>query len=210
MLCLAACAGCGGTARTSSSPPKARRAPVAYATPSAPIFAQNVRLRPVSGRVRISVPGSAAAPLTGTRLVPVGSLVDTNAGAVELTSATTAPTRFQSGEFHGGMFVIMQSRAQGALVNLVIRDNLSRGQACAVRARSSQRILGLLRGNARGRFRTTGRFAAGTVRGTEWGVRDRCDGTLVLVQRGTVVVRDFRLGKNIVVHAGRTYLAGAP
>jgi ferric-dicitrate binding protein FerR (iron transport regulator) len=95
------------------------------------------------------------------------------------------------------------------LVDLVIRDTASRRGACAAQARVSSRVLGLLRGNARGRFRTTGRFAAATVRGTEWGVRDRCDGTLVVDTRGSVAVRDFRRGKTIVLHAGQTYLASA-
>ena len=38
---------------------------------------------------------------------------------------------------------------------------------------------------------------------------DRCDGTLTKVQRGTVVVRDFRKKKNIVVKARKSYLARA-
>jgi hypothetical protein len=70
-------------------------------------------------------------------------------------------------------------------------------------------VLGLLRGTAKGRFRTTGRFAAATVRGTDWGVRDRCDGTLTVVRRGVVVVRDFRRHRTVVVRAGQTYLAKA-
>jgi ferric-dicitrate binding protein FerR (iron transport regulator) len=92
----------------------------------------------------------------------------------------------------------------------VLRDNVSRTRVCAAHARPSQRLLGLLRGNAAGRFRTTGRFAAATVRGTDWGVRDRCDGTLTVVRTGTVTVRDLRLGKTVLVHAGQSYLASAP
>jgi hypothetical protein len=169
-------------------------------------------LAPVSGNVRIALPKSARTfvQLPGARVVPVGTVVDTNAGSVALTSANPGrPARFQTGQFHGGIFEIRQSPSQGGLVNLVVRDNVSRKQACAPRARLARRILGLLRGNARGRFRTTGRFAAATVRGTEWGVRDRCDGTLVVVTRGVVDVRDFRLGKDILVRGGHTYLASA-
>jgi hypothetical protein len=95
----------------------------------------------------------------------------------------------------------------------VIRDNLSPSVCSAAGARAaalSQRVLGLLRGVAKGRFRTTGRFAAATVRGTDWGVRDRCDGTLTVVREGVVVVHDFRLNKDVVVRAGHTYLAKAP
>jgi hypothetical protein len=165
-----------------------------------------VSLRPVSGQVRVAVQSSAFVDLTDRRVVPVGTLVDTTAGSVELTSATDAPARFQTGRFHGGVFEIRQSPAESGLTNLVIRDRLPRARACPV---PSARILGLLRGTATGRFRTTGRFAAGTVRGTEWGVRDRCDGTLVVVTRGAVTVRDFHLGRNVVVSGGHTYLASA-
>ena len=39
---------------------------------------------------------------------------------------------------------------------------------------------------------------------------DRCDGTLTAVQRGKVVVRDFRKHKNVLVRRGKLYLAKAP
>jgi hypothetical protein len=50
------------------------------------------------------------------------------------------------------------------------------------------------------------------VRGTEWTVEDRCDGTLTIVhgRRGSVIVRDFRRRRNIRLRAGRRYLARAP
>ena len=70
--------------------------------------------------------------------------------------------------------------------------------------------LGLLRGVANGRFRTTGRFSAATVRGTDWGVQDRCDGTLTVVRTGVVLVHDARLNRDVVVRGGQTYLATAP
>lgn len=171
-----------------------------------PTFAQTVSLRPVTGQVRVAVGPGAFVALTQRRVVPVGTLVDASAGSVELTSATAAPTRLQTGRFHGGVFEIRQSPAERGLTELVIRDRVPRARACPV---PTARILGLLRGSATGRFRTTGRFAAGTVRGTEWGVRDRCDGTLVVVTRGAVTVRDFRLGRNVAVGAGHTYLAAA-
>ena len=95
----------------------------------------------------------------------------------------------------------------------MLRDNVAGspcGSGAAHSAALSQLVLGLLRGVAKGRFRTIGRFSAASVRGTDWGVQDRCDGTLTVVRRGVVVVRDFRLKENIVVTAGHTYLAKAP
>ena len=64
-------------------------------------------------------------------------------------------------------------------------------------------------GNGRGSFRTRGRYASATVRGTKWLVTDTCSGTLTVVRRGTVVVRDFVRRKNVTVRAGKRYLARA-
>ncbi len=184
-----------------------------------PVFARTVVLAPVGGSVLIELPGryTRFVRLTSRRTVPVGTVVDTTAGTVSLTSANpgTAPVaaREQTGRFFRGIFRVGQSGTAGGLVDLVLRDNLTRA-ACKPRAAHaavlSSRVLGLLRGVAKGRFRTTGRFSAATVRGTDWGVRDRCDGTLTVVRRGVVVVRDFRLHKNVTVRAGETYLAKAP
>jgi len=44
-------------------------------------------------------------------------------------------------------------------------------------------------------------------RGTRWLVADRCDGTLVRVSSGQVKVRDLIRSRNVVVGAGRSYLA---
>ena len=148
-------------------------------------------------------------------MVPVGTVVDTTAGRVRLTSADPGPTpaKLQSGQFFLGTFRVQQNATAGGLVGLVIRDNEPRSVCAAATAHEaalSQRILGLLRGTAHGRFRTVGRFAAATVRGTNWGVRDRCDGTLTVVREGVVAVRDFARHTTVIVRAGQTYLAKAP
>jgi hypothetical protein len=183
-----------------------------------PIFARTVVLTPIGGKVLIRLPGGRygfTALNHGSTTVPVGTIVDTTAGRVRLTSADPGPrpAKLQTGQFFRGIFRIEQSRTAGGLVSLVIRDNLSRSTCAAAAtvrpAAVNRRVLGLLRGTAKGRFRTVGRFAAATVRGTDWGVRDRCDGTLTVVRRGVVVVRDFRLRKTVVVRAGQTYLAKA-
>jgi uncharacterized repeat protein (TIGR01451 family) len=62
-------------------------------------------------------------------------------------------------------------------------------------------------GSAKGSFRTKGRYAAATVRGTVWLVQDRCDGTLTRVVEGTVDVLDATRSKTVAVPAGGTYLA---
>ena len=62
-------------------------------------------------------------------------------------------------------------------------------------------------GNGKGRFRTRGRYAAATVRGTNWLTADRCDGTRVHVARGVIQVADFPQRKHVTLRAGGSYLA---
>jgi ferric-dicitrate binding protein FerR (iron transport regulator) len=60
-----------------------------------------------------------------------------------------------------------------------------------------------------GRFRTRGRNSSATVRGTEWLTKDTCSGTETRVTRGSVLVKDFTKHKNVVVKAGKRYIAKA-
>jgi hypothetical protein len=216
--------GCGATSGTHSSVASGQSASTGTTGAlRSPSLGETVDLQPVSGDVLIALPSPSAAHapggrqgfirLSAARQVPVGTVVNATFGLVRLTTAAPTPTHSQTGEFHGGIFEILQNRTDRGLTELLIRDNLSR-RTCGLTATGtgsglSQRILGVLRGNAKGRFRTTGEFSAATVRGTEWGVRDRCDGTLTVDTRGEVVVRDFRLKKNIVLHSGQTYLVKA-
>ncbi|MGZ4331685.1 MAG: hypothetical protein ACXVXL_27240, partial [Solirubrobacteraceae bacterium] len=52
------------------------------------------------------------------------------------------------------------------------------------RLRSLEAVL--LHASGHGKFRTKGRYAAATVRGTIWTTADRCDGTLVHAIKDTV------------------------
>jgi hypothetical protein len=47
------------------------------------------------------------------------------------------------------------------------------------------------------------------VRGADWTIAERCDGTLTTVKRGRVIVRDFRRRRTIILRAGESYLARA-
>ena len=118
-----------------------------------------------------------------------------------------------------GIFQELQNRAQRGLVTLNLINSQPQKKVCAsvgkrsagtkasIARKLSSKVLGLLLGNAKGHYITRGQFSAATVRGTVWGVRNRCDGTFTRVYRGTVVVRDFRLRRNITLTAGKTYLA---
>jgi len=162
---------------------------------------------------RASQKGVTFVPLTEPRQIPTGSFLDTRRGTVRLRTATGTQNGTQTGNFGRGLFQVLQSSRPSArgLTDLVMKGGSFSRARCRVRrssagaraAQLSRRTIRRLRSNATGRFRTRGRNSSATVRGTIWETTDRCDGTLTKVTRGTVVVRDFRRRKNIVVRAGR-------
>jgi len=190
--------------------------------PPPPVLGKAVDVRPVSGHVFVRSPGGKGfVPLTGSSEIPVGSAIDSRAGTLQLTSATPRKSATFTGTFGGAIFSILQSRspAQKGLTTLnLVHSGVPGGpsysrctatQRHAVTATVNSRVLQLLRANAHGKFRTRGRYSAATVLGTKWDTAERCDGTLTIVHRGTVIVTDFRRHKNIIVHAGQRYLAKA-
>lgn len=181
-------------------------------------------------RAAASVPGLKGrrfVPLKGARQIPIGSFLDTRRGRVRLTTARdTTSKRLQAGVFYSGVFQVLQSRRRKSrgLTDLRMkgasfancrrkprarRATTAAAKARATRRRLSRRAIRRIRANAKGRFRTRGRYSSATVRGTIWSTTDRCDGTLTRVTRGSVTVRDFRRRKDIVVRRGKTHLAKA-
>jgi hypothetical protein len=162
--------------------------------------------------------GQGFVPLRQARQIPLGSQLDTTHGAVRVvTASSSSPTAQQTADFQAGVFELLQRRSQLGLVTGTLIDLVSR-RSClgklagvqAARRRLSKATLGRLQTTASGNYGTSGKYSAATVRGTQWEVRDRCDGTLTRVQRGVVIVRDFRRQRNINVLAGKSYLARAP
>lgn len=176
-----------------------------------PVLGKTVAAKRVNGTVLIKVKGKFV-PLTSATAVRVGSTLDTRRGTVELRSAVDKAGATQSGRFGGGMFTVKQSGSGKGLTELPLTGGSFKGCKASRTGRVSaaaKRRIRSLRGNAKGKFRTRGRYSSATVRGTEWTVIDRCDGTLTRVTRGAVTVRDFRRGKNVIVRAGRSYLVPA-
>jgi hypothetical protein len=183
-----------------------------------PVFGRTATVRTVSGAVLIKTPSSANfAPLTSLASVPMGTTIDSTNGTVLLTSATPSGGS-QSGRFYSGIFKITQSKTRSRLkrhhVSGVTLLSLvgglpagcatSRTRVFATGAAASARRLW---GNAHGNFRTQGRYASATVRGTKWLTEDTCAGTLVNVARGVVAVEDLRTHKTVLVPAGKSLLS---
>jgi hypothetical protein len=196
----------GGTTPPPAPPPSEPPAPPAAndppptATPSdpPPTPGQTVDTSPQNGTVKVQRPGETSfSRISDTVVIPVGSLVDATEGTVRITSAADVLGHTQTGLFYGGIFQVLQAPGRALITELVLRG----GSFAPCRQ--------LRRGNATGRFRTRGRYASATVRGTIWRTADRCDGTAVSVRRGSVTVSDFPLGKSIVLRAPKTYVARA-
>jgi hypothetical protein len=165
--------------------------------------------------VTAPVKGATFVPLTEARSLPVGTIVDSTRGQIGITSAVNTAGLTQAGVFGGGIFKVLQDRRQKGLtqMNVVLGRSASACPGVGKAARTAAKrllpksVLGLLHANAKGRFRTRGRFSSATVRGTVWDTIERCDGTLTAVKRGSVVVLDTRHHRSVIVQAGRSYLA---
>ena len=203
-----------GNSRTSSSP--AVTVTAAQAPPEQPpslpppVLAKLVNATPVSGTVRVRLPGARQfVPLAVARQIPIGSIVDARKGRVRITG-TDGRTVFFA-DFYEGMFRLGQRNRRGATIDIFLHGGSFRGCPRAPKAqlsaRSKKRSIRHLWGDGSGRFRTVGRFSSASLRGTKWLTDDRCNGTRTRVAKGAVNVRDFVRRKTIVLRAPRSYFA---
>jgi uncharacterized repeat protein (TIGR02543 family) len=167
-----------------------------------------------SGTVLIKVNGKFV-PLKNFKQVPFGTELDTTKGAVKLTSHDGS-----TGTFYQGRFTLLpglDTPVPGKNSRRVVVIVLTGGnfKACSTRTTAGTsakpkpkgKSVRHTWGNARGSFRTKGRYAAATVRGTLWRTDDFCNGTLVTVRRGKIDVFDQVLRRHFLIPAGRSYLA---
>jgi Tol biopolymer transport system component len=186
--------------RTPTAPPPPPPAPP-------PVSGVSVNVTPVSGVVRVRLRGTTSfVDLTALSSVPVGSEVDVTRGRIRLVTAAGAG-KSQTGDFFGGRALIAQTRS-AALTTLKLSEPLS----CPKRKTSSvaaPKRTRRLWGDVKGRFKTSGRYAAASVRGTRWLTEDRCDRTIVRVRIGRVEVQDLVRRRSVLVRAGQSYVARA-
>jgi hypothetical protein len=175
--------------------------PTPTPTPSpTPVPGKTVVVQPVSGKVLVKKPGSNQfVEVDASQGIPLGSTVDTKAGAIELTAKAG-----QTAKFYDGIFKITQS---GGTTDLTLTEPLApcgkRASAAAKKKPKSRKLWG----SGSGSFRTRGQYSAATVRGTTWLVQDSCAGTLTKVTKGVVSVRDNVKRKTFLLKAGKSYLA---
>jgi Ca2+-binding RTX toxin-like protein len=170
---------------------------------------------PTTGTLQMSPAGIVRrVPLQDKVVLPLASIVDAVAGTVKVTSAPTT-RKLESVTLERGAFDITQTRAKLALTQFALQGGdfsgcptaAGRRASAAAGKKSSTRTVRQLWASGKGSFRTKGRYAAATVRGTSWQTIDRCDGTLTKVKKGAVSVTDLIKKKTVVVKAGASYLA---
>jgi hypothetical protein len=167
----------------------------------------------VTGVVLIKVRGKFV-PLTGFKQVPLGTELDATDGVVKLTAHDGSSGAFYQGRFKLTQETDIPGRGQEARKVTALTMTGGDFKACAAARMTagaskpkppttSKRHVW---GNGKGAFRTKGRYASATVRGTLWRTDDFCYGTLVTVKRGKVDVFDLRKHKHVLVPAGKRYL----
>jgi hypothetical protein len=196
--------------------PAASKAASAEESLPPPVSGHSASLIPVAGSVTVRLPGHGAfEALAEAKNVPVGTLVDTKRGHVELCRPTAKGGQKQCAEFNSGEFRIEEKPGAPtehlALVGGAFSGcPASRAGSARVRAgRGGSQATRKLWGSGHGHFTTDGRNSSTTVRGTIWYVEDRCDYTLTKVVRGVVKVYDYRLHRTVAVNAGHSYIARA-
>ena len=180
-----------------------------FARPLAsPAPGKTVNALPVSGTVKIRLPGSRKfVVLSAGQQLPVGTTVDTRKGRVTLVAAANNSGGSAQADFYDGIFKIGQTKGSKPTTTLKLVEKLSCGRGGKASAAAKKKKKRHLWGDGNGKFRTDGSYSSATVRGTIWMVQDGCTSTLTKVKRGSVTVRDFVKKKNVIVKAGKQYVA---
>ena len=204
-----------GSAKKDDTPADAAPAAPAAGAPdpgSVPVTGRRLAVTP-EGDIRVKAPGGGWIALDDGATVPTGTTVDARQGTVTLTAAVDTAGTEQSAEFSGAQFVVDQANAAAPVTRIVLKGGdftacpkfkTSRVTPFGAFTAKARRPVRSLFGSGHGSFRTQGRFAAATVRGTIWQTDDYCDRTVVTVKRGLVAVRDLHTGRTVEVPAGHS------
>ena len=172
-----------------------------------PVPGKQINVLP-EGTVKIKLPGANKfVELAADRQVPVGTVIDTLKGRVTLVAASNRSGGTATATFYDGVFKLGQTKGSKPTTTLKLVEKLSckpSGKASAAAKKKKKRRLW---GDGSGKFRTDGSYSSATVRGTRWLVQDSCTSTLTKVARGKVTVRDFVKKRNVIVKAGKQYIA---
>jgi len=170
--------------------------------------APTITLKRIRGIVFVRAPDSTTfASFSGSRRVPVGTEVDASNGRISITASSG-----QHGDFYQGRFVILVPPSQPNVIELDLSGSSFKDcrQSRSLTSAGKPPPRRHLWGNAKGNFRTRGRYSITSVRGTTWLTADGCDGTAARVTQGTIGVADLLRNRQVVLRRGKNYLSKAP
>jgi len=173
----------------------------------------------VTGSVLVRAADGTTTPLTPGSAVPMGTLLDTRHGSVQLFAAVgRKPKDTIFGFFSQGLFTPGQARSS-AVVSVL----LARPDSCPAKARARASALATVSVNTvrvrerhakarkkrkpRGGFHTIGGYSSAAALGTDWLTTEACDSTTTVVRQGIVAVHDLVTGQTVTLHAGGRYEA---
>jgi len=156
------------------------------------------------------------------RQIPFGAQIDVTRGTVRITVAKDEQGGTYEGDFSAfaperlgrrdrerdveSVFRITHVGSDESSDESITELSLEDGPK-ALAAKKGKKPVRSLWGDGKGRFRTKGRHASATVRGTTWLTEDRCDGTFVEVAEGSVTVEDFAPSRSELVSQGQSHLS---
>ena len=150
-----------------------------------PVLGRTEEVRPISGKIFVILNGTLI-PLSTKAGLTTGTTIDALQGTLQLTTATGKGLATQTGTFGGAVFKATQTRSGPlkGLTTLTLVNNAFQGApsfaSCTAQsgaggsaAAASTKVLQLLHAkDNHGKFRTKGRYAAATTRGTVWSIAD--------------------------------------
>ncbi len=174
-------------------------------------------LLPVTGRIRIELPGSTRFVPVGTSIqVPFGTIVDATLGKVSVTTAQpgggTQTVSYYDGEFkltqdHAGLVV---ATLVGGKLGSCPRAKGRRHHTRSAQVATKKKPVRKLWAEGHGKYSTKGNYATGAALGTRWITEDLCGGTLIKVLLHRVFVTNLVTHRHFTITAGHSYFARAP
>lgn len=189
-----------------------------------PVAGVRTVVRLISGEVFVKLPGARPrqaagqdfVPLKGAASLPVGSIVDSRKGQLQVTAAAEfgRSGSEQQATVATGIFQIRQQRARRrrqrrpATTDLVLVTAPGAARACARGSRTPPKgtVRTLSARTSKGLFRTFGGASVTTVRKGRWRTSDQCNGTLTEVGSGQATVFNRVTGRQTKVRAGQALL----
>jgi len=152
-------------------------------------------------------------PLNRPRVLPPGTKVDVSEGAAIKLAYSASKQALFYGQNDGVPSIFIIGKRIGGVFPLILTGgNFASCKARHVTsviqsAKKPTKPVRRLWGKGQGKFRTVGKYASATVRGTWWLTADFCNGTRITVITGKVQVNDFPHRQTRLITSGHSYFA---